>query len=227
MRAMLTQQCYLFFARRQCLLFQDDDGRPKIKYGACSDEIVLRRVGIAPCGSELRARRLRTYQRRLRQPQRHAQEIGAVFGQLLVEVEPTILPCGTLAAGANPYAWRFAVDCIRLLRRCEEEDLLEGLLVFDSSTPDPLSLNIRALFEDPEVRHRFLRFDPGILRAAARTVMPPETAKHACFTKFASKITAATDVEAAASQHFAAKSPAVDTQASAIVQGDPSRSRRR
>ena len=52
-------------------------------------------------------------------------------------------------------------------------DFLEDLLVFDSSTPDPLSLNIRAIFEDPEVRDRFLRLDPGLLRAAAKTVAIP------------------------------------------------------
>jgi hypothetical protein len=34
----------------------DDDGKLKIKYQTCSDENAWRRIGVAPCGTELRVR---------------------------------------------------------------------------------------------------------------------------------------------------------------------------
>eukprot|EP00959_Pyramimonas_sp_CCMP1952_P197242 4124882-Pyramimonas_sp.AAC.1 len=60
----------------------DGWGKPVLRYRALTDAAVLRRVGIAPSGVELRVRRLRQYQRWVRRPGSHPQALGAIFGQL-------------------------------------------------------------------------------------------------------------------------------------------------
>eukprot|EP00959_Pyramimonas_sp_CCMP1952_P003845 81164-Pyramimonas_sp.AAC.1 len=162
---------------------QDEEGRPVldehgkavVRYRALSDIAVFRRVGVAPARVELRVRRLRQYQRWIRYPERHPQEIGAIFGQLPLEAHPTLCEQGFLHDSANAYATRFASDVLILIQRSEAE-LLESWLFTGPSAEPRMRLCVRALFMDGDLREQLLALGPGLLRAGTKTVAIPPPA---------------------------------------------------
>eukprot|EP00959_Pyramimonas_sp_CCMP1952_P182394 3813903-Pyramimonas_sp.AAC.1 len=132
-----------------------------------SDVAVLKRLGMAPTTTELRVRRLRQYQRWLRAPDRHPQELAVMFGELPLEPTPTLDDEGSVATDANPYAQRFVEDVETLLTAAGDDELREDLQTAKGS------LNVAALFFNDDLRERYLVHDPGMLRAQARAVAIP------------------------------------------------------
>ncbi|CAK0903824.1 unnamed protein product [Prorocentrum cordatum] len=101
----------------------DDNCKPPVKCKAMTDEAGLMRLGVAPAPTELRVRRLRQYQRWLRSPSQHPQELAMARGELPLERTPTLGADGPVAADANPCGLSLVADVEALLEVAEASEL--------------------------------------------------------------------------------------------------------
>jgi hypothetical protein len=124
--------------------YATDEGLETEKHHAMSNTAVLQWWRTAPTETEIRAQRLKWWQRLVDKPERNLQVICALFGRCEFEDHDQIDDNGQVQASATPYAKQFAND-INSIADCDEFEALR----------DDIAGSVTNLFTNREISKRF------------------------------------------------------------------------